>query len=74
MLDEVNKQSESPPVLGAKTSGNQVGALQNEQIGDCLDHKVGEQRVTKPRSKTRGPKQGFGNAAAALHRGGTDKP
>ena len=73
MLDEVNKQPEPPSVLGAKTSGNQVRALQNEQIGDRLDRKVGEQRVTKPRPKTRGSEQGFGNAAATLHRGGTDK-
>ena len=43
MLDEVNKQPEPPSVLGAKTSGNQVRALQNEQIGDRLDRKVGEQ-------------------------------
>ena len=73
MLDEVYKQPEPSSVLGAKTSGNQVRALQNEQIGDRLDRKVGEQRVTKPRPKTRGSEQGFGNAAATLHRGGTDK-
>ena len=61
-------------MLGAKTSGNQVGALQNKQIGDCQNRKVGEQRVTKPRSQTRGAEQSPGHAAGALHRGGTDEP
>ena len=61
-------------MLRAKTSGNQVGALQNKQIGDCQNRKVGEQRVTKPRSQTRGAEQSSGNTAGAPHRGGTHKP